>query len=341
MDSKDNKEDKREETISVYQTLSEVDFTGITKFESNEEFSAFLLNTFEKNNIKVYNDEDKIQIQDELGKGAFGVVYKAVMGKDTLAIKFLDTIDHTGEFKATVNTILNELKAITKINHPKIPYFYGVYVNDGKLGLMFSFIKGETLNKYLETNKSKLTRLDKLNLVIQLVEILICLHDKRVVHRDVKPKNTMVTPEGDLILIDFGISKISDKTVAKTSGVNGSPAYCPAEAFVDTEESEERIFEITTKFDVWSVGCVLMEVFSDVKPWSQKFKDSNRIIFSLSKKQDHKGYGVPLPKNFEKEYPELLNILKKTVCFNVKDRFTSKQLLDELFILREKYECEK
>ncbi len=326
------------DTISLIdindQTLNKVDLSGV-QFDSftKEQFTSFLLSTFEKHGIKVYGKNEEIELGEELGKGAFGIVYKATMKDEVLAIKFLDTIDHKDEPEKTITTIINELKAITKVKHNKIPQFFGVFEKDDKIGLMFSFIQGVTLNIYLE--KNKIPESEKVDLMIQLVEILVCLHEKRVIHRDVKPKNTMVTSEKKLILIDFGISRINDKTIGNTVTLKGSPAYSPPEAFHDLNISEDRTYAITTKFDVWSVGCVIMEMFSGEKPWSKKFKDSNRIMLALSKHIKFKGFDIPLPANFEKDHQEIFEVIKNSIVGDVSKRYTSKELLKKLFEVKE------
>lgn len=344
MDSEksNSKDSEINDTISLLNpnddTLNKVnveDYKNLT-FKSFEEFSGFLLSTFEKKNIEVFRETDVFEVGEELGKGAFGVVNKAIRKGETYAIKFLDKIDHTLPPDKTIFTILNELKNITKVKHERIPHFYGVYQKDEKLGLVFSFITGSTLNIYFK--KNKISNLEKCNLLIQLVEILVNLHSKRVIHRDIKPKNTMITPEGKLILIDFGISRINEHTVAKTMGVNGSPAYSPPEAFIDiNKDSEDRTFEITTKFDVWSVGCVMLEMYSGEKPWQKKFKDSNKIMFALSKGTTFKGSYVPIPEILEKEYPKVLEVISKCLIKDVMSRYTSKELLSKLLELKEFY----
>ena len=338
----DKKEDQTD-TISLLSpsdTLKNIDFKGFigeegkVKFDKFEDFLAFLLNIFATNNIKVYGSQDNIKIGEELGKGMFGVVFKATFGDQLLAIKFLDKIDHNEDPEKTIITIINELKTITAVNHDRIPKFHGVYQKEDSLGLMFSFIKGVTLNIYLE--KNKLTSNEKLDLAIQLAEILVALHEKRVIHRDIKPKNTMVTPEGNVILIDFGISRINEKTVANTGGLKGSPAYSPPEAFIDTSQDDDRLFTVTTKFDVWSLGCVMMEMFSGEKPWSKKFKDSNRIMLALSKHTKFGLYDIPIPKGFDTDYPEIFEILKNCLIGNVKERYTSREMLAKLNELKGK-----
>jgi serine/threonine protein kinase len=338
MNKDDDKISKAETSIS--ETIVNINFTGVT-LETIEDLNSFLMKTLENYGVKIYDNINEVTILEELGKGAFGTVYKAKIGDEFYAIKLLENMDTTSNPQENLTTIIKELIALTKVNHEKIPKFNGIYHNKetGKIGLIFTFIEGNTLNIHLE--KNKLTKLQKIDLIIQLTEILKALHEKRVIHRDIKPKNTMVTPQNKLILIDFGISKVNTKTLDNTVSVKGSPAYSPPEAFVDTSDTEDRQFIISTKFDIWSLGCVIYEVFAGEKPWVKKYKDSNKIIFMLSKKKLIGEHGIPLIPTFSTDYPEIFNLLKKCVAIEVDQRYSSEELLKKLIEIREIYKKEE
>jgi len=297
------------------------------------DFSKTLREAFEENKIQQYKT-DEIELLEELGKGAFGTVSKGRILKtgEIVAIKCLDQIDDKKGEEA-IKTILNELKAMRRVIHPKIPYFYGIYQlqqeNNLTIGLIFSFIEGKTLDKYLDENVKKLKNSEKCRLAIQLVEIIQILHQNRVTHRDIKPGNIMIKPDGDLVLLDFGISKVSECTMAFTNGVKCTPKYSAPEAFEDCGV-EDVEYTITPKFDVWSMGCLIIEIFSGVAPWSKKFNDSNKIMMAMMKKVKYNGLDFPYHRDFDKEYPEVYKICLNCLVTDIKNRYTSLELLEKL-----------
>lgn len=320
-------------------------------------FSESLQKALANDNIKEYNPTE-IQILEELGSGSFGKVHKGLI-KDInqfVAIKFLDQIDdknNEGKGEETVKSILNELKTMTAVKNEKIPKFYGVYQqqinNSTNIGLIFSFIEGITMDKWLLKNQIivkdqnnvdkiiiNIRNSEKCQIAIQLVEIIVVLHDGKVTHRDIKPGNIMIRPDGQLVLLDFGISKMQEKTMAFTNGVKCTPRYSPPEAFDDCGESFVE-YGITTKFDVWSMGCLIIEIFTGVAPWSKKFNDANKIMMAMMRKIVYNNYDFPYHKEFEKDFPELFEVVKHCLVRDIKQRYTSKQLLEQLIKLEKVY----
>lgn len=299
------------------------------------------------NNIKIYS-HDEIKTISILGEGSFGTVWKALIDQDKeVAIKLLDKINFGESDNAaqeTITTIVNELKAMTKIEHPQIPKFFGVWEKneegDVKFGLIFSFIDGVTLKTHLTKNPNTSSS-DKCLILIGLTQVILDIHKSGVIHRDIKPENVMITKDNKVVLLDFGISKISEKTETYTCGRRMTPRYSPPEAIIDLSNDDESNFAISKKFDVWSLGIVIVEMFSNTQPWSNKFKDDHKILLALSRNAeftvDGKKYPFPYPKNFPTDFPEVMEITINCIKIDVTERYTSDILLEKLQILRQFY----
>ena len=140
----------------------------------------------------------------------------------------------------------------------KIPKFYGVW-NDSKnyFNLIFGFVNGDTLNSCLD----KLKDGEKAKIILEICEVLVDIHNLNLIHRDLKPGNIMIDNRFGLAtayLIDFGTSKIASHTVSKTQTQSGTIAYMAPENFcVKMNSDNEGSIDISTKFDVWSFGCLI------------------------------------------------------------------------------------
>ncbi len=165
--------------------------------------------SFKENNIRLYSHED-VTIAKKLGEGSFGQVFKATLEGKDVAIKLLDVIDFNIEGSSpedTIKTIINELKAMTKIEHEQIPKFYGIWETieekNTKFGIIFSFIPGITLQKYLTDNYPLMKNSFKCEILLSLLNVIITLHKNGVIHGDINPANIMITPENKVVLLDF------------------------------------------------------------------------------------------------------------------------------------------
>ncbi len=311
------------------------------------DFGEFLKKAFEEAQTRRYVG-DEVEILEILGKGAFGTVYKGIIkeSNEQVAIKCLEELDKKKRDEV-LKDVLNELKAMTKVPHDKIPKFYGVY--QGKLdnvetiGLIFTFIEGTPLDKIIIESLEDYTNLRKVRIAIQLVEIMTALHKEKITHRDIKPSNIMIKKDDTLILLDFGISKVSERTMAYTNNVKCTPRYSPPEAMMETGDDEIE-YSITPKFDVWSMGALIIELFTGIAPWSKKFNDNNKIMMALMKgitytvgNDKSKKYDFPYYKEFHTKFPEVFEVVQHCLIRDLSKRYSSEELLLALKKLEQIY----
>jgi non-specific serine/threonine protein kinase len=232
----------------------------------------------EANGVVIILDEQITKIKPHVGEGGFGKVYKGtyVEGNTShsVAIKKIKLEEDEPELKKKVyDDIMNEIKVIIKANHPSIPKFYGIYKKKGFYHLIFEFIEGKSLkNAYADMDKQT-----KLQVLRDSLVILKDFHTKKLIHRDIKPDNIMINKDNKPILIDFGVSKIAQKTCTFTTVQIGTAPYMAPEMYNVNEDEEinpdAKPIPISTYSDIWSFGCMISEIFSGIKPWNKK-KDS-------------------------------------------------------------------
>jgi len=277
-----------------------------------------LLKFFEENLITIIPEDKIIKMEPHIGEGSFGKVYKGLYNDNYVAIKKLKL-----ESNIDAESIIQEIKGVVKIKHERIPTFHGVWKTSKYLHLIFDFIDGDTLLQFIPT----LTLEEKLNISIQLVEIIEKLHDENLIHRDLKPGNIMIM-KGKVYIIDFGLSKIAIHTQTGTKHQSGTIPYMgPENYIVDTSNTTENVIKISTKFDIWSIGCILSFLFSKIRPWGDKTSESTIIMkLTLRKK-------FPIPDVIPKEIKDILKH-----CFEIKieNRDSAKELLTKLIELSEK-----
>jgi len=160
---------------------------------------------------------------------------------------------------------------------------------------------------------------EKLLVVLQLSEALELIHSKKLIHRDIKPSNIMINDSNEIKLIDFGVSKIATKTQTFTKGAIGTTRYMAPEFMdVDVDTDSDKPVRITPKVDIWSVGCLISELFSNQLPWSIVKND-----FVLQKKLMEKK-PFPIPDEITNE--DVREIITKCVEIEPDKRLSAEQL---------------
>ena len=204
------------------------------------------------------NEIGKYQVQDVLGEGAMGVVYRAldpVLNRH-VAIKVMS--DALAQDMDLRERFLREAQAAGSLQHPHVVTIYDFGEVDGHPFIAMEYVEGVDLEHLLRTNVP-LSIDEKLELAIGVLQGLAYAHRKGIIHRDIKPGNIRVDSDGKARIMDFGIAHITSSNMTRTGVMLGTPNYMAPEQIVG--------HEITARTDIFSVGVLLYELLTNAKPF--------------------------------------------------------------------------
>lgn len=201
---------------------------------------------------------ERYTIIHELGSGSYGKVYLAKQKSSGLqvAIKEIHTEMLQPDQKEKA---LKEVQLLSSLKHPNIVSHIESFDADGKLYIVMEYLDGGDLSGRISSAKNGFSEKEILSIFIQICLALKYVHDRKIVHRDVKPQNIFLTNLGIAKLGDFGVSKALDGTADLCKTVIGTPYYLSPEVWTNAEYD--------SKTDVWSLGCILYEMISLKKPF--------------------------------------------------------------------------
>ncbi len=268
-----------------------------------------------------------------LGAGGMGEVYRARdtrLGRD-VAIKVLPQ-----GFEADPDRIVRferEAKLLASLNHPNVAVLYGVEHLDGMLCLVLELIEGESLAQRLQ--RGPLPMDEAFDVAAQVAAALEAAHEAGVVHRDLKPGNVMLRPDGVAKVLDFGLAR--GPLGATTPGVPPSlsqsptmtsPATMPGmilgtAAYMSPEQAKGRVAD--RRADLWAWGCLLYELLTGRRAFPGE--DVSETLASILKSEPD---WAALPRDTPLRVRELLaRCLRKDVRERLRDAGDARVLLTE------------
>ncbi len=202
-----------------------------------------------------------------LGKGQFGIVYKCQKGNKNYAIKVFSSEYVFEEFNlhGDDNRIVREISALKNIDSPYVVKYCdqgSFYENDTLyFYVVMDYIEGTNLNDFIKANDLSLENI--IEIFKQIILGLKAIHNSNIIHRDLKPQNIYITNNGNVKILDFGLSKLIDYTsITKTGDQLGSPLYMSPEQIKDSKNVDYRS-------DYYAAGVILYALIAGVSPYGQ------------------------------------------------------------------------
>jgi serine/threonine protein kinase len=270
-----------------------------------------LLNNLTNKGILEFNN---IKQGKKIGEGGFGTVFEGYY--KTLPIAIKEIRESSSDYET-----LKELKILKSLNHPKIPCFYGFAKPDR---VIIERIYGITLQKMTQTYKD-IPDIIKIKILLDFLDALLFVHSNNIIHRDLKPNNIMINLNFEAKLLDFGISKLADKTKTTMNPRAGTTIYFSPE-YVQTRGDLNSIV-ISKKTDIWAVGLIINEVFSGELPWSHlgMFNSYQVLVYLMEKIEFQPG------KSIKDE--NIINLIRLCTQYDKNDRYDTVNVLLHLLIL--------
>jgi len=207
-----------------------------------------------------------------IGQGGMGVVYEATDRSLDRRVAIKRMRDEIREDFALRERFLREAKMVAGLHHPAIVDIYAIVEQAGELFLVFEFVEGRTVEAVLK-ERGRFTAPETRSILDPVCRALDFAHGRNIIHRDLKPSNVMITDQGYVKVMDFGIARQVKDSVGKgapqphggdagvlamTNTVTGTPLYMAPEA----ESGEVR-----AESDIYSLGCMAYEMLTGQVPF--------------------------------------------------------------------------
>jgi serine/threonine protein kinase/class 3 adenylate cyclase len=211
------------------------------------------------------------RIEEKLGEGGMGVVYRAV---DTeldrpVAIKTLLSTPTSIPEDDRLPRFLREAKAASRLQHPAIVTIHQYGVQGDTRFIVMEYVEGKTLKKIVGGHPLHINQVCEI--AIQVADGLALAHEKGIIHRDLKSENVMVTPRGQVKILDFGLAKLKEPETHDTEAATAAQSLTQAGMIMGTitNMSPEQALgsDIDTRSDIFSYGVVLYEMLTGKMPF--------------------------------------------------------------------------
>ena len=286
-------------------------------FDNEEDFNKW----FEKLNLAVQNKSlfDKYEVKQKIGKGKFGLV-KCGINKETNKQVAIKIMAKKNMDKSDLELAKVEIDILKISQHPNIIKLYDIYENENYIYIIMEYCSGGDLLSYFEYYEYQLKETKVCEIIHKLSMAIYFLHSYGIVHRDLKPENilmTDLTPEADIRLLDFGLSKIIGNEEKCTEPYGTL-------SFVAPEVLQGKPYDKSV--DLWSIGIITFLLLCGYLPFDDKHSEREIARQTI---QD------PVPfenKIWNKYSPEARTFVEGLLQKKPEKRYSIKELLEHPWI---------
>ena len=271
--------------------------------------------------VEIGQKISRYQILEKLGEGGMGVVYKAL---DTslnrnVALKFLPS--HLTKDEPTRKRFIVEAQAASALDHPNICNIHEINKTpDEQLYICMGYYKGESLRQKIKNGPIPLN--EAVNIIFQIAQGLKAAHEEKIIHRDIKPGNILITEKGEVKIVDFGLAKLAGVHLTQSTSSKGTVAYmCPEQI---------RGAKVDQRSDIWALGVVFYEMLTGHLPFRGEYPEP--MMFSIVNEEPAQ------LSQYMTDFPEQLQlIIDKLLKKDPNERYLniSDMLVDLESLLRE------
>ena len=253
----------------------------------------------------------KYKVIDILGKGAMGIVYRALdpdINREVAikTIRFDMITDEAGKSEV-MKRFMREAQAVGKLEHPNIVTIYDVGREEDHTYIVMQVVDGSSLKEIIESGK-KYTVPETLALIKTLCHALGYAHEQGIVHRDVKPANILIDKKGHPNLVDFGVARLEKSTMTSVGAIVGTPSYMAPEQVMGKKVDERA--------DIFSLGVILFECLTLRRPFEGEHITT--VVYKIAHEEP------PALSDLEEGISEYLEpVVKKALAKDSNDRYQS------------------
>ncbi len=205
---------------------------------------------------------NRYELEQELGRGGMAIVYRAIDTRLNRAVALKLLHPYLANQPESAARFTRESEAIAKLHHPNIVEIFDAGVDEQTKShfIVMELIEGPTLNAFIEQHPTQIPEI-ALAMGCSLCDAIAHAHQANIIHRDIKPENIMISGDGVIKLMDFGIARILDAERMTASGsLVGSPAHMPPEII----EGQQYSYPC----DIFSLGTVIYYALTNKLPFS-------------------------------------------------------------------------
>ena len=285
--------------------------------------------------IEIGQQFSHYRIMEKLGEGGMGIVYKAL---DTslnrnVALKFLPP--HLTSDPSLRKHFINEAQSASALDHPNICTIHEINkTEDDQLYICMTYYEGESLNQKIK--KDPLPFDESMKIFSQISQGLMAAHQEKIIHRDIKPGNIIITEKGEAKIVDFGLATLAGEKITESFSTKGTIAYMAPE-IIRGQAGDHRA-------DIWSLGVVLFEMLTGNLPFKGEYPEPMMYTIVNEEPETLSQYLTNIPESLQKVLDKLLKKDPEERYQNIQDVLVDlKQFVkeDEFDTIKTKFTIKK